>query len=34
VIWLRTMMSDFYQNNWVAGLTSQNANNAPALPSQ
>ena len=34
VIWLRTMMSDFYQNNWVAGLTSQNANNRAALPSQ
>jgi hypothetical protein len=34
VIWLRTMMSDFYQNNWMAGLTSQNTNNAPALPSQ
>ena len=34
VIWLRTMMSDFYQNNWMAGLTSQNTNNAPELPSQ
>jgi DNA-binding transcriptional LysR family regulator len=34
VIWLRTMMSEFYQNNWVAELTSQNANNAPAPPSQ
>jgi len=28
------MMSDFYQNNWMAGLTSQNTNNAPELPSQ
>ena len=34
VIWLRTMMSEFYQNNWVAELTSQNINNAPAPPSQ
>jgi DNA-binding transcriptional LysR family regulator len=34
VIWLRTMMSDLHQNNWVAELTSQNANNAPAPPSQ
>ena len=34
VTWLRTMMSDFYQNNWMAGLTSQNTNNAPELPSQ
>jgi DNA-binding transcriptional LysR family regulator len=30
VIWLRTMMSELYQNNWVAELTSQNANNGPA----
>ena len=34
VIWLRTMMSEFYQNNWVAELTSQNANNTPAPPPQ
>jgi DNA-binding transcriptional LysR family regulator len=29
VIWLRTMMSNLYQNDWVAELTSQNANNVP-----
>lgn len=34
VKWLRNMMSEFYQNNWVAGLTSQNASNAPAPPTQ
>jgi DNA-binding transcriptional LysR family regulator len=34
VIWLRTMISDLYQNNWVAELTSQSINNAPAPPSQ
>jgi DNA-binding transcriptional LysR family regulator len=34
VIWLRTMISELYQNNWVAELTSQNINNAPAPPSQ
>jgi hypothetical protein len=28
--WLRTMMSEFYQNNWVAELTSQNANKVPS----
>jgi hypothetical protein len=28
------MMSDFYQNNWVAELTSQNRNKASAPPSQ
>jgi len=26
VRWLRTMMSEFYQNDWVADLTSQNTN--------
>jgi DNA-binding transcriptional LysR family regulator len=26
VKWLRTIMSEFYQNNWVAELTSQNTN--------
>jgi len=30
VIWLRTMMSEFYQNNWVAELTSQKTNKASA----
>jgi DNA-binding transcriptional LysR family regulator len=34
VIWLRTIISDLYQNNWVAELTSQNINNAPAPPSE
>jgi DNA-binding transcriptional LysR family regulator len=34
VIWLRTMMSELYQNNWVAELTSQDMNNAPTPPSQ
>jgi DNA-binding transcriptional LysR family regulator len=34
VIWLRTMMSEFYQNNWVAELTSRHANNAYAPPAQ
>ena len=34
VTWLRTIMSELYQNNWVAELTSQSTNNAPAPPSQ
>jgi len=34
MIWLRTIISVIHQNNWVAELTSQNINNAPALPSQ
>ena len=34
LIWLRTMMSEFYQSNWVAELTSQNINDATAPPSQ
>jgi DNA-binding transcriptional LysR family regulator len=33
VIWLRMMIFDFHQNNWVAELTSQNINNV-APPSQ
>ena len=34
VTWLRTIMSELYQNNWVAELTSQSTNHAPAPPSQ
>jgi DNA-binding transcriptional LysR family regulator len=34
VRWLRTMISDFYQNSWVAELTLESADNAPARPAQ
>jgi DNA-binding transcriptional LysR family regulator len=34
VTWLRTIISEFYQNSSVAELTSLNANNAPAPPPQ
>jgi DNA-binding transcriptional LysR family regulator len=31
-MWLRSVMSELFQNNWVAELTSQNINNATAPP--
>jgi DNA-binding transcriptional LysR family regulator len=34
IIWLRMMIFDFHQNNWLAELTSQNATNAPTPPAQ
>jgi DNA-binding transcriptional LysR family regulator len=34
VTWLRTMISEFYQNGWMTELTSQNATNAPTPPAQ
>jgi DNA-binding transcriptional LysR family regulator len=34
VAWLRTMISELYQNSWMAELTSQNATNAPTPSAQ
>jgi DNA-binding transcriptional LysR family regulator len=32
--WLRIMISEYYKNSWVAGLTPKNINNTPGPPSQ